>query len=203
MKKIIIMIVFVIFLTTLTVLGATQIAAYLSGNTIYLDGLPLNQDWLQNPVIEYEGRTYLSVRDVAARFDREVLWNESRQEIRLYKPKKEYIITKAETAYTIAKAMVEDRFSDRITENTKYVAQIMSISTSQYYSVYVIFDAPEGMEDAILGEINYNYEERTIEEIYSEMLHHSGIANEARKYYDYELLIVPETGEIIINERDS
>lgn len=110
----------------------------------------INANDLENPILSYNDRTYISIRDMAKCFNADIYWYEKTQKISWIDKYNDPIINKVETALTIAKSIVEEQYSDRITSNTKYaVEQIMMDHRSpqnNMYFIYVIFNAEEELE---------------------------------------------------------
>lgn len=111
-------------------------------------GLPINDD-LQAPLLSYEDRTYMSVRDVAAMIARDVQWNENDEKITFIQHKQEHrLIQKEETALAIGKAVAKEYYSEYINENTKYMVKLLESGPTgiDYYAVFIMFNPPKDRE---------------------------------------------------------
>ena len=123
---------------------------------IECNGLHVNED-LQAPLLSYNDRTYMSVRDVAAMISRDIQWNENYQEITFLKQKQEHcLIQKEETALAIGKAIAEEHYSEYINENTKYLVRLLESGPTgiDYYMVCVMFNPPTDREIELLEMVN-------------------------------------------------
>lgn len=119
-----------------------------SKNKIEVDGYECNYN-LQYPLLETEGKTYISVRDMADIFDKDVEWNENDQTIYLKaKEKKNILQIDDKIALKYAQAIVETRFPSKVSLNTQYLVCAEKIETRLVgYIVYVWFTG--GAQDNI------------------------------------------------------
>lgn len=117
-----------------------------SKNKIEVDGYQCNYN-LRYPLLETEGKTYISVRDMADIFNKDVEWNENDQTIYLESKEKEIKLNETITL-KYAQAIVEDRFFSRVSSNTKYkfFAGAIRGKAADFYEVYIWFDGEENME---------------------------------------------------------
>lgn len=99
---------------------------------------------LKHPLISYNERTYISIRDFAKLTNMDVYWNEEYHKIELVGMKKEEIISQPETALEIGKAVIEERFYNLITETTQYAnsgkIDMDHRGARSYYEIYVTFE---------------------------------------------------------------
>lgn len=158
MKKIIIISIFICFSVGLTVFANMSdiITAEIVDNKISLSGRVIN-DNLKNPLISYNDRTYMSVRDIAMMIARDVSWDEERESIHFIKPDhKNHLIKSEETALVIGKAISEEHYSDRINTDTKYLTTYFESGSSgiDYYEVSIMFNPPLDREVEFLEMIN-------------------------------------------------
>ena len=97
---------------------------------------------LTYPLISYNNRTYISIRDFALLSNKDVYWDEKNNAISLINKEKEDIIKKPETAIKIAKAVVEEHFSDKFTSTPQYAYSKFEMDHSgsrNYFEIYVTF----------------------------------------------------------------
>ena len=101
---------------------------------------------LEYPLISCNDLTYMSVRDVGTLLNRKVTWIEETSDIFMNPLPEEDIIKEWDTVYAIGKAIALEHFPDLINENTRYAAageEANHIGSEMYYTVYILFDAPE------------------------------------------------------------
>ena len=83
-------------------------------------GRERNND-LKHRLLSFNDTTYMSVRDAAAMFGREVMWNPDNKEINIVERyKKEDIIANKETALTMGKALLKEYFADEVKDESVY-----------------------------------------------------------------------------------
>ena len=123
---------------------------------IRFNGREMN-DFFQNPLISYNDRTYVSIRDVAMMISRDVNWNELYEEIEFVRmDPAEHLIKSEDTALAIGKAIALEHYPDRINENTKYLTVFLEAGPTgiDYYEVNIMFDPPMDKEIEFLEMIN-------------------------------------------------
>ncbi|MBE7042792.1 MAG: hypothetical protein E7399_04770 [Ruminococcaceae bacterium] len=105
-------------------------------------------DWITKGILVYDGFAYIAVRDFAKIFQKNIEWDEERNRITLIERKHETpLFEKAETAEKIAKAIVEERFSDRVSEKTIYKVYTSYLRRNVTYEVHVKFDSDLFLKD--------------------------------------------------------
>ncbi len=122
--------------------AATSIDATLTERKIINRGTCIN-NILEHPLISYNDHTYMSVRDIGKVFFRNVEWYESHNEIQLQACKGQGLLKKTETALKIGRAISEDMYHDKITDDTFFSVNFASLDTLQiedFYIVNVIFE---------------------------------------------------------------
>lgn len=151
MKKMIIVISIILCLVIGIAVFATTtniIEATLVDYRIWFSGRRVNES-LQNPLIMYNNRIYMSVRDVGVMISRDVQWNENYRDVSFNRLEIEQsLIQSEETALAIAKAIVSERYSNQINENTRYFTFFMQASPSRidFYLVAVMFNTSTDQE---------------------------------------------------------
>ena len=99
---------------------------------------------LKNPLLSYNGTTYISIRDMANFLHRKVYWSDENKSISLYADHDEehYNIKNPETALTIGKAILYEYFGDKINENSVISLTFIGggIWDNNYWSVSVIYN---------------------------------------------------------------
>jgi len=132
-----------VFATTTNIIEATLV-----DYRIWFSGRRVNES-LQNPLIMYNNRIYMSVRDVGVMISRDVQWNENYRDVSFNRLEIEQsLIQSEETALAIAKAIVSERYSNQINENTRYFTFFMQASPSRidFYLVAVMFNTSTDQE---------------------------------------------------------
>ena len=157
-RNLIIISVISCFVVVLTVFatGADVISAKIVDYKVNFSGRDLN-DNLQNPILLHDGRTYVSIRDVAMMISRDVSWGAEREEIVFTKPNDEnYLIKNENTALAIGKAIADEHYSNRINENTKYMSTIAigGVQATDFYRVCIMFNSPTDREMDFLEILN-------------------------------------------------
>lgn len=114
---------------------------------IYLDRRNRTSE-LQNDLLLRNDTTYIAARDIAEILGYDIEWNEAGKAINFsQKILKHKLFEKEETALKIAKAIIEEKYADKVNENTEYEVRRSRVSRSRYYDVYVSFNY-KAMEDS-------------------------------------------------------
>ncbi len=108
-------------------------------------------DICQNPLISADDRVYVAIRDIGLIFNKNVDWNETNESISMNDMEKDNYcgISQYDTAETIAKAIVKEKYGDSIKENTKYDTCLVDadhIGAEPKYVVSVCFDASDSYD---------------------------------------------------------
>lgn len=123
MKKKFAMLLVIILLLSISInmfaAEENNIVAKIVNPNIFITGTPAN-NLVDNPIISYNDRTYISIRDLAKFFGCNVLWNERTGSIHVLYESKEDIIKSTTTASQIAIAMLKQNYPLQVTESTKY-----------------------------------------------------------------------------------
>lgn len=127
-----------------TFAGGNIVEALIVDRSIYDKlGRDISNDFVA-PVLSYNDYTYMSVKDIANCFDLRAEWIPSTDSIRLLQPDKEAFYVKSDMmAINIAKATINEYFSEYVTDNTAYFAHLngpVSIGNGCRYFVWVAFD---------------------------------------------------------------
>jgi len=100
---------------------------------------------VEKPILIYNDYTYISLRDVAEIFKKEIkIVNKNNKCIQLIPKKHDKIINNSETAIEIAKSILKDNFKDKINDNTKYNVYFEEsdhLGAQGKYFIEVIFNA--------------------------------------------------------------
>ncbi len=149
MKKIIMgLIIFLCFSTSVTAISAqnSYFDVFEPDYTVTIDGKVLN-DATEYPLFEYQGSTYISLRDYAKFLGGTVSWEEDRQYAHLRTRylynhiAGEVLFDDTNAARLIGRALAEEKYSKKITDKTEYSIIEFELSGSfSYYSIYVYFD---------------------------------------------------------------
>ena len=106
-------------------------------------------DKMKYPIISYNDNTYISIRDVAALWSKDVEWQEKNHTILLKKKSEEdYIIKEEATALAIGKALINEYFNDRVLQTTVYdiiYSEVSAIDVDDVWLVSAKFNA-EGIQ---------------------------------------------------------
>ena len=123
-----------------TVLAASEnkIEANIVNYMIVADDAPMN-DYLGDPIISYKDRTYVSLRDYANYYDKDIEWDEELEMITMQDKRGEIIINDEETGEAICNAVLHEHFADRITDKTISLLRDVSIGRDLYYILDVSF----------------------------------------------------------------
>ena len=114
---------------------------------VALDGRDLTSD-LINDLLLRNDTTYIAARDIAKIFDYDIYWGEENKVVHfMEKLPNNKLFEKEETALKIAKAVIEEKYADKVNENTEYEVQDMRVSRSRPYFVYASFNY-KAMEDS-------------------------------------------------------
>ena len=161
---------------------------------IFISGAGYINDSLQDSLISYNDRTYISIRDIGNFFNKNVNWDEKDKTISLYPIKNApAVIKKPETALTIGKAITEEYCADRIDVNTMYHVGYTKtgLQREDFYCVYVMFNPPKDKEH--------------LSKEYDLVNEHSLLENNDNLYIfnnsDVQVEISPTNGSFTINER--
>ena len=98
---------------------------------------------LENEALLYKGYTYISLRDLANMFSKQLLYNEEDGKITIISEKADAIIKDMNTAMKIGKAIVEEHFNSYINDSTRYFMYELEcdcLDSQKKYVLYVIFD---------------------------------------------------------------
>ena len=152
MKKSIVISLIICIIIGVTVYAKTEnaIEAYLVDHKILINNIEFNNK-LENPLISYRDRTYISLRDMAKYLNQNVYWYEEDNTISMWKQNEDHLLINSyDTALTIGKAVVEERYADEVSENTKYAIYECTYShlgSEIWYQIYVIFNPKEKFEE--------------------------------------------------------
>ena len=134
MKKIIMgLIIFLCFSTSVTSISAqnSYFDVFEPDYTVTIDGKVLN-DATEYPLFEYQGSTYISLRDYAKFLGGTVSWEEGRQYAHLRTRylynhiAGEVLFDDTNAARLIGRALAEEKFLKKITDKTEYSIQRLS-----------------------------------------------------------------------------
>lgn len=144
MRKILIVCLAMMIITQPVLAGGNVVDALIVDRSIYNKlGYDISNDFV-TPVLSYNDYTYISVKDIANHFDLRAEWISSTDSIRLMQPEKEEFYVKSDTmAIDIAKAAINEYFSEYVTNTTTYFAHLkgpVSIGNGYRYFVWVSFD---------------------------------------------------------------
>ena len=136
--------VMIMMVIGVTVLAAAEnkIEANIVNYMIVADYAPMN-DYLGDPIISYKDRTYVSLRDYANYYDKDIKWDEKSQEITMQDKRGEMLIKDEKTAETICKAIIQEHYADRITDKTIYSMCAISTAGKAYYELSVKFESTD------------------------------------------------------------
>lgn len=131
-----------IFITAPLIIAASNaVQAYLIDYQIVYHRT-LN-DSLQYPLISYNDNTYMAIRDVADLWNKNIKWDEKSQKVELSSRRDEYnIIKQKETASTIGKAILEEYYGEKITENSMYDVTY-AIGDRNFWFISIVFNPTE------------------------------------------------------------
>lgn len=131
-----------IFISAPLILAASStIQSYLVDYQLRYRGA-LN-DSLKYPLISYNDNTYMAIRDVAELWNKNISWDEENQSINLSSRRDEYnIIKQKETALAIGKAILEEYYGEKITENAMYDATY-AMADRNFWYISIVFDPSE------------------------------------------------------------
>lgn len=161
MKKIIIGMILLLGFTHIVLAATDSLGEVFQVDyDVQFQGGPINQR-VDYPLLSYQDRTYISVRDMAKFMQQEVVWNEANNRVWIIPPEQENVVQTEETARKIAKAVMEEKFADKITADTKYSVthQVPEcLECEESFLIYIIFDgkAADGSEFADEEEIRLN-----------------------------------------------
>ncbi len=135
-----------------------EITAYIVNHSIYYEGYEREKEF-EYPLISYDNHTYISIRDMANLLTRNVEWKEDSEQIWIKKSSSEdYLIKEEETALQIGKALVEEKYANRLTEKTRYCCSYGDYDSTLYegkYCIGVKFDATKEMPKDSPDELLY------------------------------------------------
>ena len=107
---------------------------------------------LKHPLLSYQNRTYISLRDMAQLSDMNITWDSGLHspQITMY-PKKasENVVDSYEVAFKIAESVIKSKYSGRVNNNTQYVKSMTHmniIGFRETYNIYVKFDCEPGFD---------------------------------------------------------
>ena len=141
--SVMIMMVIVIGMTVLAA-SENKIEANIVNYMIVADYAPMN-DYLGDPIISYKDRTYVSLRDYANYYDKDIEWDEKSQEITMQDKRGKTIINDKKTAETICKAIIQEHYADRITDKTVYSMRVLSYGYDLCYELTAEFEFSESV----------------------------------------------------------
>ena len=132
--------VMIMMVIGVTVLAAAEnkIEANIVNYMIAAEGGLMN-DFLGDPIISYKDRTYVSLRDYANYYDKDIEWDEELEMITMQDKRGEIIINDEETGEAICNAVLHEHFADRITDKTISLLRDVSIGRDLYYILDVSF----------------------------------------------------------------
>lgn len=146
MKKSIVISLIICIIIGVTVYAKTEnaIEAYLVDHKILINNIEFNNK-LENPLISYRDRTYISLRDMAKYLNQNVYWYEEDNTISMWKQNEDHLLINSyDTALTIGKAVVEERYADNVNDCTKYEISQYTCSylgSEIWFEIYVKFNA--------------------------------------------------------------
>ena len=121
---------------------------------------------LKNPVISYQDHTYVSLRDYASFYNKDIEWDEELKEINIHDKRDEIIIHNKETGEIICKAIVNDNYAERLTDTTQYRIYAESVGYRRlYYVLEVDFESAEEFEPDVEVRVSWYTGEIKIKEI--------------------------------------
>ena len=138
--------VMIMMVIGVTVLAASEnkIEANIVNYMIAAEGGLMN-DFLGDPIISYKDRTYVSLRDYANYYDKDIEWDEKSQEITMQDKRGKTIINDEETGETICKAIIQEHYADRITDKTVYSMRVLSYGHDLCYELTAEFEFSESV----------------------------------------------------------
>lgn len=159
MKKTkVILVLALLLITGITALAssgtAVKVEAYIANNQIVYYGQGRRIITKEYPIISYNDHTYLSVREVARVFRKDIEWfqlDDGTIEIYIKQlPKEDWIVQSEELALELGKAVIKTHYSDDVSENSNY--HVFGVATQAYnaeymYAVTVNFRLPEGKSE--------------------------------------------------------
>ena len=157
MRRAIVLIVLSLCVVLLTVFStaSSSISATIANHTVQINGKEVNKG-LENPLLSYENRTYISIRDIAKAFNKDVLWYNEEKVImlkdRAYSGNS--VLWDYDTAKMIGKAIICQYFPDEINDNTLYAVSMLTadhIGAKKLFIVEALFNL-----DGSFDEISYN-----------------------------------------------
>ena len=138
--------VMIMMVIGVTVLAAAEnkIEANIVNYMIAAEGGLMN-DFLGDPIISYKDRTYVSLRDYANYYDKDIEWDEELEMITMQDKRGEIIINDEKTAETICKAIIQEHYADRITDKTIYLMREYSTGRNAYFGIKAEFEFSESV----------------------------------------------------------
>lgn len=135
--------------------ASSAIAYFISASTvdykITLDGVNITNA-LNNPVICYDNRTYLSVRDIAKVFKKDVSWDSEKKEVIMTDSNiDKHVIWDNDTALIIGKAIICQFFPNEVNDKTIYD---VSLIQADHVGAKPIFEVTVAFNDSIIDEHN-------------------------------------------------
>lgn len=121
MRKHLVLSVVLCFILGFSVIAGKDnpINAFIVNYGIILKGGSINET-LENPILSYDDRTYISVRDVAKVFEKNVVWDNESEDIVLIENNEKPVIWDYDTAKFIGQAIIHQFFPDEVKDSTTY-----------------------------------------------------------------------------------
>lgn len=156
LKKVLLMcLILFVGSSTLVLAYESIVKGSYSNVELIINETPIYKSELYNPLINVDGSTYMSLRDFGRYSNMDVSWNEDNKKITM--KSNNHISIEKDTALTIGKAIIQDIYRERLTEDTEYViveSLANRIEAKPCFAIYVCFDP----KDAIGEDLNKMYE---------------------------------------------
>ena len=130
--------------------SSETVTATIVNYKIDCDNYPYANEELEYPLLSYNDRTYMALRDVAKVFYKDVHWFPEEGHISLVARKQERIMVQnEETAMAIGKAIIEQFYAGRLNETSQYyvgIGSYQNTTMTDYFYVCVMFNVPPDAE---------------------------------------------------------
>ena len=153
MRKIIVLLTLsfcIIGLTAFSTASTSLVNATIVNYSINMNGYEITKDF-DNSILSYEERTFISVRDVARAFNKNVSWDSESKVITLTDTNKdEPVVWDNNTALMIGKAIIGQFFPDKVNDKTIYevgTVQVDLNSTKPIFGVFAIFNPNSSIDE--------------------------------------------------------
>lgn len=149
MKKIFMMcLILFVGSSTLVLAYESIVKGSYSNVDLIINEVPVYKNNLYNPLINIDGNTYMSVRDFGRYSNLDVSWNENNNKIIMQANNN--ISINVDTALTIGRAIIQDVYKERVTDNTQYMifeAMANRVEAKPYFIIYVCFEPKDEIGD--------------------------------------------------------